>query len=110
MFRQNRKCPAEKPGQWSIPRSVAYPLGLSIGIALCLVWMLEGTGLPQYWRMTQELDRTKEEITSLEQTNTALREEIQRLESDLFTLETLARERLGYVKEGETVYQFVESP
>ncbi len=89
---------------------MAYPLGLIIGIALCLVWMLEGVGLPRYWRMIQELDRTKEEIASLEQANTDFREEIQRLESDLFTLETLARDRLGYVKEGETVYQFVESP
>ena len=89
---------------------MVYPLGVSIGIVLCLVWVLEGTGLPQYWKMTQELDKTQEEITSLEQANTALREGIDLLESDLFTLEQVARERLGYVKEGETVYQFVESP
>ncbi len=108
MVRQNRRL--EKPSRWSIPRAVVYPLGLSIGIVLCLVWMLQGTGLPQYWMMTQELDRTQEEIASLEQANTALREEIHLLESDPFTLERLARERLGYVKEGETVYQFVESP
>ncbi len=108
MVRRNRRL--EKPGRWSIPRAVVYPLGLGIGIVLCLVWMLQGTGLPQYWMMTQEVDRTQEEIASLEQANTALREEIHLLESDLFTLEQLARERLGYVKEGETVYQFVESP
>ena len=60
--------------------------------------------------MTQELDRTQDEIVALEQANTALREKIHRLESDFFTLEELARERLGYVKEGEKVYQFVESP
>ena len=89
---------------------MGYPFGLSIGIVLCLVWMLQGTGLPQYWMMTQELDRTQDEIASLEQANTALREDIDLLESDLFTLEQVARERLGYVKEGETVYQFVESP
>ena len=108
MVRENQRL--EKPSRWSIPRSVFYLLGFSIGIVLCLVWTLQGTGLPQYWRMTQELDRTQEEIASLEQVNTALREEIHRLESDPFTLERLARERLGYVKEGETVYQFVESP
>lgn len=107
MVRQNRKL--KKPSRWSVPRP-GYPLGLSIGIVLCVVWTLQGTGLPQYWMMTQELDRTQEEIVSLEHTNTALREEIHSLESDLFTLEELARERLGYVKEGETVYQFVESP
>ena len=109
MVRENRK--VKKPGRWSIPRSVASPLGLTIGVALCLmVWTLQGTGLPRYWMMTQELERTQEEIASLEEANTAFREEIRRLESDPFTLERLARERLGYVKEGETVYQFVESP
>ena len=108
MVRQNRKL--KKPGRWSSRRSPGYPLGLSIGIVLCVVWTLQGTGLPQYWMMTQELDRTQEEIVSLEHTNDVLREEIHSLESDLFTLEELARERLGYVKEGETVYQFVESP
>jgi len=60
--------------------------------------------------MTQDLERTQEEIALLEEKNTALREEIHNLESDPFALEQLARERLGYAKEGETVYQFVESP
>lgn len=86
------------------------PLGLIIGVALCLVWALQGTGVPQYWLMTQELNRTQTEIASLEEANATLRKEIRLLESDPFTLEQLARERLGYVKEGETVYQFVESP
>lgn len=107
MIRQNRQL--KTSGRWSA-RSLGYPLGLSIGIMLCVAWALQGTGLPQYWMMTQELDRTQEEILSLEYANAALRKDIHHLESDLFTLETLARERLGYVKEGEMVYQFVESP
>ena len=49
---------------------------------LCVVWTLQGTGLPQYWMMTQELDRTQEEIISLEHANAVLREEIHHLESD----------------------------
>lgn len=110
MIRQNRKRPAHKPGSWSIPRPLAYPLALAL--ALCLLWLLAGTESPQswsrYWSMTQELNRTKEAVASLEQANAALRKEIQHLESDPFTLETLARDRLGYVKEGETVYQFID--
>ncbi len=108
MVRENRQL--KKMSRWSVLRSSGYPLALSIGIMLCVVWTLQGTGLPQYWMMAQELDRTQEEIISLEQANAALREEIHHLESDLFTLETVARERLGYVKEGDMVYQFVESP
>ena len=75
-----------------------------------MVWMLEGTGVPHYWKMTQELEQTKEDIAELERENAALLEEIRLVESDPFTLEQLARERLGYVREGETVYQVVESP
>ncbi len=108
MVRQNQKL--KKPGRWSIRRALGYPLWLGIGIVLCVVWTLQGTGVPRYWMMTQELDRTQEEIVSMEHENAALREEIHRLESDPLTLEALARERLGYVKEGEMVYQFVESP
>ena len=108
MVRRNRQL--KKPGRWFVLRSPGHLLSLSIGILLCVVWALQGTGLPQYWMMARELDRTQEEIISLEYANAALREEIHHLESDLFTLETLARERLGYVKEGEVVYQFVESP
>lgn len=108
MVRQNRKL--KKPSRWSVRRPLSYPLNLAIGILLCVVWTLQGTGLPKYWMMTQELDRTRAEIVSLEQANATLREKIHRLESDPYALEELARERLGYVKEGETVYQFVETP
>ena len=108
MVRQNRRL--KKPSRWSVRRALGYPLWLGIGILLCVVWTLQGTGLPKYWMMTQELDRTREEIVSLDHANAALREAIHRLESDPYALEELARDRLGYVKEGETVYQFVETP
>ncbi len=75
-----------------------------------MVWMLEGMGVIHYWKLTRELERTKEGIAELERKNAALLEEIRLVESDTLTLERLARERLGYVKEGETVYQFVKSP
>lgn len=110
MIRQNRRRPAAKPKKWPVPRSVAYSLGLFLGIGLLMVWMLEATGVRQYIKMTQELNKTQDEIIALEQANAALRQEIHLVESDPFTLEKLTRERLGYVKEGEVVYQFVESP
>ncbi len=109
MIHQNRKFRASsKP--WSFSRPAQYAVALGIGIALSMVWMLEGTGVPHYWKMTQELEQTKEDIAELERENAALLEEIRLVESDPFTLEQLARERLGYVREGETVYQVVESP
>lgn len=58
--------------------------------------------------MTHELNQVKEEIIELEQVNKELIQTIELVEADPFMLEKLARERLGYVKEGETVYQLVE--
>ncbi len=110
MIRPNRRRPAVQPGTWLIPRSGLSSLGLLIGIGLLMVWMLEVTGVRQYIQMTQELEKTREDILALEEANTALREQIHLVDSDLFTLEKLSRERLGYVKEGEVVYQFVDSP
>ncbi len=110
IIQQNRKCRAASPKPWSLSRPAYYVLALGVVIGLCMIWMLESTGVPHYWKMTQELERTKEEIAELERDNAALLEEIHLVESDEFTLEQLARERLGYVKEGETIYQFVESP
>ncbi len=110
MIQENRKTRATLPKSGFFSRPRRFVLALSLGVGLCMVWMLEVTGVPHYWKMTQELEQTKEDIAELERGNAAFREEIRLVESDPFTLEQLARERLGYAKEGETVYQFVESP
>jgi cell division protein FtsB len=47
------------------------------------------------------------EIQDLQMATTLLRGEIDRLEHDPTRIEQLARERLGYVRKGETVYQMV---
>ncbi|RMH08601.1 MAG: septum formation initiator family protein [Nitrospirae bacterium] len=86
-------------------------LWLGIGVlGLLVVWLVDGGSLWQYVQMQRELHQLQREIESLEQTNARLREEIQRVQHDAFTLEQLARDRLGFVREGETVYQFVERP
>ncbi len=64
--------------------------------------------MTQYIRMANELDRMNQDIAQLEQSNAAFEQEIYLVRNDLFTLEKLARERLGYVKEGEVVYQLVD--
>jgi cell division protein FtsB len=49
-----------------------------------------------------------EQIQQLEYINLAMQEDITRIQSDPQRLEELARNRLGMVRQGETVYQFVE--
>jgi cell division protein FtsB len=49
-----------------------------------------------------------EQIQQLEYINLAMQEDITRIQSDPQRLEEIARNRLGMVRQGETVYQFVE--
>lgn len=107
MIRPNRKVArdAEKKG----PRLWAWqkPLVAGMGICLIVMWLIEGAEMTQYMRMANELNRMKQKIVNLKQANAALEQEIQLIRDDPYTLEKLARERLGYVKEGEVVYQLV---
>ncbi len=75
---------------------------------MLVMWLMEGAEMTQYIRMANELDRMNKEIAQLKQSNAAFEQEIYLVRNDPFTLEKLARERLGYVKEGEVVYQLVE--
>ena len=65
-------------------------------------------GLPLYLKMVGEAKQLEEEIHQLQETNESLRQEIGRLQHDPLKLEELARVRLGMVRQGEMVYQFVD--
>ena len=64
-----------------------------------------------YLRM-RELQREnadlEDRVTEVERKNEELETEIGRLEDDMEAVERLAREELGLVKEGETIYRFIE--
>ena len=60
----------------------------------------------------KELDKENAElegrIARVEEENAELRDEIKRMENDLEVVERLARTDLGLIKDGDTVYRFVE--
>jgi len=66
-------------------------------------------GLPLYFDIREKRQRIIEQIQQLEYMNVAMQEDITRIQHDPQRLEELARNRLGMVRQGETVYQFVES-
>jgi cell division protein FtsB len=84
------------------------------GVGACLLLLLAlcfgDMGLPRYFSMRDHAQQLEGEILTLQRTTLALRTEIDRLEHDPFKIEQLARERLGYVRKGETVYQLVPEP
>jgi len=72
-------------------------------LALCFGEM----GLPRYFSMRDHAQQLEVEIQDLQRMTKALRGDIDRLEHDPVKIEQLARERLGYVRKGETVYQLI---
>ncbi len=82
-----------------------------VGLGLCI--LLIGSlifgemGLPRYLSMRQHVQQLEQDLQALARDNTALRADINRLQHDPAKIEALARERLGYVRKGETVYQLI---
>ena len=65
-------------------------------------------GLPLYFHVRENRQHLIEQIQQLEYINASMQEDIIRIQKDPQRLEELARNRLGMVRQGETVYQFVE--
>ncbi len=65
-------------------------------------------GLPLYFHMRDTRQQLVEQIQQLEYINAAMAKDITRIQTDPQRLEELARNRLGMVRPGEKVYQFVE--
>ena len=85
--------------------------GSIIGVAVALLVYLFVFSRYGYLRM-RELQRENGElegrVAEVERKNEELETEIGRLEDDMEAVERLAREELGLVKEGETIYRFIE--
>lgn len=77
-------------------------LALLAGAAVLAYFLFSLTGLVlQGYQLAQRTEAVQADIERLRRENEQLQAEVKRLESDS-ALELLAREHLGYVKEGET--------
>jgi len=80
-----------------------------VGVGACL-WLIYALvygemGLLRYLAMREYADRLDGELSGLREETAALQKDIVRLQHDPAKIEQMARERLGYVRKGETVYQ-----
>lgn len=85
----------------------AQYVGAGACVLLLLALCFGEMGLPRYFSMRDHAGQLEVEIHELQRTTKVLRSDIDRLEHDPAKIEELARERLGYVRKGETVYQLV---
>jgi len=87
---------------------VAMLAGGLFAITLGGAFFFGDMGVFKYLRMRDHARQLEQELKDLERTNAELKTEIKRTQSDPARIEELARERLGYVRPGETVYQIVK--
>lgn len=59
-------------------------------------------------RVRQEIAANQEELTELRRTLDSLRARVDSLQNDSATLERLAREQIGMIRDGEILYRLVE--
>lgn len=85
-------------------------IGLVFGIVLLFSFFFDEMGVLKYFEMRKHVQQLEQDIRTLERTNGGLRTEIHEVQHDPARIEELARERLGFVRKGETVYQIVQEP
>ncbi|MGH7168523.1 MAG: FtsB family cell division protein [Nitrospiraceae bacterium] len=107
MTRRNRSHNA-LDRRWWTSRGITLIVGLAIGTVLVVSFFFDEMGVPKYLGMLRHAQQLEGDIRDLERTNAELQTEIHRVQHDPERIEELARERLGFVREGETVYQIVE--
>jgi len=88
----------------------AHYIGAAICLLLLVVLVFGDMGLLRYISMREHAQQLNFDLQELQRTTNGLRADVDRLEHDPAKIEQLARERLGYVRKGETVYQLVPSP
>jgi cell division protein FtsB len=79
----------------------------ALAALLVYVFVFSRHGYLRRRELLRENERLQSELRELRDENARLREELSRLD-DPDAVEKLAREELGLVKDGETVYRFVE--
>ena len=72
-------------------------------------FLFDTTGFMKYLNMKRTHGQIAEDIKTIEEENARLRKDIEAIKHDPATQEGLARDRLGMVKEGETVFLIAPS-
>lgn len=81
-------------------------VGSGVGLYLLASFVFNDFGVRQLVKLYRTSRQLEQEIATLEIKNRQLQHEAEALKHDPFTIELLAREQLGMVREGETVYEF----
>lgn len=81
-------------------------LALILGAIVLLGWMLIGPGNAfRYYETKEQLEKVRAENERLKNENSSLQEEIGKLTSDPHYMEEVARDKHGFLKKNEMVFE-----
>ena len=96
---------------WNKKKQRLILMGMAcMAVYLLLSFFFGEMGIIHFSKMKMAREKSKQEIAQIEQENNNLLTEIVALKTDPFYIESLARERLGLIKDGEWTYEFYPSP
>ncbi len=113
--RKGRKAPKKtsrlrtwlQSGRLSLSRlMVIFMVAVSLGILG--VALFRDQGILDVLRLAEQVASMRADMNRLAEENTALQAEIGRLRNDPDEVERIARDVLGLVRPGDTVYEFIE--
>lgn len=87
-----------------MPRRLVLGSALVIAAIVVAFALFGAAGLRHYRRLSAEAKTLAEQNHALTEENRRLAEEIERLKHDRAYLEKVARDQLGHVRPGDTVY------
>jgi cell division protein FtsB len=84
-------------------------LGLVIFILLIRLLSSDG-GISEYQKLSSKLEMIESENNQLRESNRLLKKEVQELQSSTKIIETIARQKLGMIKNDEVFIKVIELP
>jgi cell division protein FtsB len=78
---------------------------LALLLALVFVILFSENGVLDYVRLKRQINVVDASIKRMEEENVVLKGKVDRMQSDDRYLEDLAREKYGFIREGEKVYR-----
>jgi len=74
-------------------------------LAFLFIILFSEHGLFDYFKLKRQINAANQAIGKLESENVQLKAQVDRLQKDDRYLEELARQKYGFIKEGEKVYR-----
>ncbi len=85
-------------------------LSLAFFVLMVTVALFHEDGVLTVFRVESEMSQMRHKNESLKRENDLIRAEVEALKTNSIAIEKIAREKLNWVKPGETVYQIVRQP